>query len=229
MADVDWYRNETWSPDIEAAYFERLKRARSQRPQYLKIQAQHLAQRHPEVALRLIDKYFETGDDFFVMSAYETQAEALLALGNVDGAIERYKLSLERQRSHPQVQSEAYLDLSLLIARLGRRDLYDFAIDLLEQRKPAPVFNMSRFKLHAALALISSDQGDLDIASEHARVALANAHATHSGMRYHPDVGLVGNRYSEVQTKLQGIAGRSRRGGATVISLLKSAFTRKKP
>jgi len=56
----DWYRNEAWNPDIEKAFFEKLSRARSQRDQYLAIQAIELAPHLPHAALKLVDHYFET-------------------------------------------------------------------------------------------------------------------------------------------------------------------------
>jgi hypothetical protein len=38
MAEV-WFRNKTWSPEIEANFFKKLRRGRSQGPQNLVIQA----------------------------------------------------------------------------------------------------------------------------------------------------------------------------------------------
>lgn len=56
MARGDWFRNSNWNDAIETAFFAKLRRARS-KAQYLKIQACTLAEKHPEVALRLLDQY----------------------------------------------------------------------------------------------------------------------------------------------------------------------------
>jgi hypothetical protein len=45
MSSDDWYRNQTWSEDIEAAFNAKLARSRSQKAQYLRIQGSILKDR----------------------------------------------------------------------------------------------------------------------------------------------------------------------------------------
>jgi hypothetical protein len=59
----DWYRNTEWSEEIAERFEAQLKRAR-RKARYLRIQACTLAWSDPLVALRLLDRYFDLGDDF---------------------------------------------------------------------------------------------------------------------------------------------------------------------
>jgi hypothetical protein len=55
MGSEDWYRNQEWNQEIEESFFEKLKRSRSQKAQYLLIQAYYLVESHPDVVLRLAE------------------------------------------------------------------------------------------------------------------------------------------------------------------------------
>ena len=57
-----WFASTTWSDSIAAAFEERLRRARL-KSQYLRIQANCLTTSHPEVALKLLKRYFAMGDN----------------------------------------------------------------------------------------------------------------------------------------------------------------------
>ena len=96
MSKHDWYRNTCWNSDIEAAFFAKLKRARD-KSQYLRIQAAIVSKAHPEVALRLLDAYFELGNDFDYASAYGLRAEIYQRHGNVELAITNFEAALKRE------------------------------------------------------------------------------------------------------------------------------------
>lgn len=79
-----WYRNERWNPAVQQDFFNRLSRSRTQRDQYLVIQALTIAEAEPEVALRLVELYFETKRSVFEdLRALLASAKAYKSLGSV--------------------------------------------------------------------------------------------------------------------------------------------------
>ncbi len=96
MSHGDWFRNTSWDPEIENAFFKKLARARD-KCQYLRIQASTLASRCPEVALRLLDKYFALGEHFDIAQAHVDRATAFLHLNQLDSAILAYEAALARE------------------------------------------------------------------------------------------------------------------------------------
>ena len=134
MGRSDWYRNVEWNSQIEAHFFAKLDRARDQ-AQYLKLQAGILANRQPRVAIRLLDHYFalksRSGNEkasfharFFDAAAYTHQAEAHLALGEEQLAIEALERAIAREAEFPKLRTGAGLTLAFLIATRHRRELY---------------------------------------------------------------------------------------------------------
>lgn len=196
MSD-DWFRNETWDEAIAKRFHEKLRRAR-QKEQYLRIQACTLARTHPEVALELLDQYFALPDDFDHAQAHVDRASALLALDRVEEAVESYEAALAREAEFPNLKTQAYLDLPYLIATHGIKSRNDRAAALLEEHKERLTFPVDHFRWHAAQALISAAGRDTSKAKVHAKLALEAAARDHSGFRYHPTIGLVGNKYDDL-------------------------------
>ncbi len=106
MADDEWYRNKSWDADIANAFESKLKRAR-RKSQYLRIQSSYLASSHPEIALDLLERYFQQGEDFDHAQAYVHRAEAYLALGGVEDAFTAYEAALRREAEFPNLRTGA--------------------------------------------------------------------------------------------------------------------------
>jgi len=66
--------------------------------------------------LRLLERYFASGEHFDMAQAHVDRATAYLSLGQVDSAVLAYEAALAREATHPNVQTQAYLELPFLIA-----------------------------------------------------------------------------------------------------------------
>ena len=205
MARDDWFRHTEWNAEIEAAFFEKLRRARDKQ-QYLRIQAGTIARHHPQVALRLLDKYFELGDHFDQAQAHVDRASAYLALGDIESAIAALETALAREQQYPKLLTQAYLDLPFLIASRRISSRYKRALQLLRQHSGRLMLPVDHFRWQAAHALILSAHGQASVARQHAQRALETATLDHSGLRYHPSLGLVGNQYEEIREQLSAVA-----------------------
>lgn len=204
MADDDWYRNKEWNAQIEVAFNEKLRRAR-RKEQYLRIQACILAPTHPNVALRLLDEYFKLKDDFDHAQAHVDRATAYLALGQLDHAAKAYEAALAKELEGRGVLTRAYIDYPFLIACNGLKELYERCLVLLETHQERLTFPVDHFKWHASRALVLSAQGKSTEAREDACAALNAASKEHSGFRYHPNIGLVGRKYEDIQNNLEDL------------------------
>jgi tetratricopeptide (TPR) repeat protein len=198
----DWFRNRIWDEAIERRFNEKLHRAR-RKAQYLRIQAGMLARSHPEVALKLLDRYFSLDDKLDHAQAHVDRARAWLSLGRTNDAIESYKAALAREVEFPNSLTMAFLDLPYIIATRRVRDRYKDARELLGKYQTRLMFPVDHFRWNAAQALIAAECSEVADAREHAQKALAAANLEHSGFRYHAGVGLVTDQYDGVIESLK--------------------------
>jgi tetratricopeptide (TPR) repeat protein len=205
MSSHDWYRCTEWNEEIAERFEVRLKRA-TQKAQYLRIQACMLARSHPEVALRLLDRYFELGEAFDHAQAYVDRATAYRSLGQLDSAVTSYEQALRREAEFPNVRTQAYLELPLLIATTPLPDRFEQALSILDQSEDRPTFPVEVFSWNAAYALILLARSQRSDASPYAQAALNTAVAEKSGLQHHQALGLVGDRYPELIQELGRIA-----------------------
>ncbi len=203
MADEDWYRNEKWNKRIKEAFFAKLNRARSQRDQYLVIQAHYLEKHYPEITLELIELYFATRKDKFDdVRAYWAQASAYKTMKQYEQMIQAYKKVFRRETEFPRHTTSAYVEFPYLVASKKIFSEYDFALDILSKRAEDCKFPLSFYKWNAAHALIAFDQGRTDDALMYAKKAIEFAEVKKSWFRYHPNSGLVGKEHKLVIKQL---------------------------
>lgn len=191
MARDDWFRNSDWNEAIEAAFESKLKRAKAT-DQYLKIQAMNLVGTHPDITLRLIDRYFAQERRTFDSSAFMIRAEALLSLERLEESLDAYELALNREAEFPNSKSESFVDYPLLVATRQVRERYQRALGTLKERADDLAFPISKFKWNLAAALIHQDLGELDKARAYAQAAIEAAKLEKSGFKKHQSLGLVG-------------------------------------
>lgn len=203
-----WYSNTTWNEEIEAAFFERLKRARYHKPHYLRLQARTLTRTHPQVALRLLDLYFNTGQQTaFLALAHVDRANAYIALGQIDAAIAALQTALAREVVFPNVATRACFQLPKLVVIELRRDLYPRAREILDDASSRIAFPVDKYEHYGARALLLHDLHHFESAREYAELALEAAALDHSGIPRHPDVGLVTDIENDFHTRLCRVAG----------------------
>lgn len=191
MSSDDWYRNKDWNESIAEQFYLKLKRARSQRDQYLVIQALTLSEKHPKISLRLVDEYFESRkDQFDDVRALLARANSFIALSDIERCIATFKEVLERERDFPNHQTGVYLDYPYLVATKKIENEYSDALDVLNEHFDRLTFPLDHYKWHASKALINNDGTEAQKALEAAKVKT-------SGFRFHQDVGLVGKEHEK--------------------------------
>lgn len=209
MSRDDWFRNETWNPEVAAAFDAKLGRARN-KTQYLRIQAGHLSSTQPDAALALIDRYFELGGDIDIASAYAIRAAAHVSAGRIDKAVASYEDALTREQQFPNMRTRTFIDLPKLIVDFRLNEKYDRALEILENNKSELAFPVDRYIWAGAKALILNELGQTAEAQMLAKTALGAASTTDSGFRYHPQIGLVKSTEDPFGTRLTSLAdGRS--------------------
>jgi len=206
MAPEKWFCNEEWNLTIEEHFFKKLRRARD-KAQYLKIQAGCLCKKHPQVALALLEKFFALdGNSIFRADAFLHQAEVHLSLGDKRKALESFQKALQRQREFPNVITPAWSEYGLLVATEKMSELFDDALKVLQEHKTGLLFPIEQFLWYGIYALITDARGERQAAKEYAAKALHISGLTHSGLRYHPKLGLVEARYESLKATLRWLA-----------------------
>jgi tetratricopeptide (TPR) repeat protein len=214
MAKDDWFRRTTWTDQDRDEFQARLARSRgaANKAQYLRIQAYHLAEaREYEVALELLEQLLKEYPEAFELEAvYDLQARCFIGLDNIDKAIEAYHSCFEFQKLYPHERTHAKLDYCWLIAINKISHLYAEVEPLLKkyQSSISLSFPIQLFKLAATRALIAEEEGRLEYAAMFIKHAMNAAQQNNSGLRYHPNLGLVGEIPREVAQRLAAIERR---------------------
>ncbi|WP_421705218.1 hypothetical protein [Alloalcanivorax xenomutans] len=158
MSSDDWYRNTDWNESIEEHFYSKLKRARTQRDQYVVIQAITLVEQHPEVSLRLVDECFEARkDNFDGAGSLLARANAFIALYDLERGVTTYKEILKREREFPNLQAGTYLDYPYLVATQKIERECASALDVPDEHVDRLPFPLDYYKWHASKALTNND------------------------------------------------------------------------
>ncbi len=213
MGRDDWYRRATWSAADREAFLARLKRTRStgNRAQYLLIQAKCLRKTKDEqlvrAALELVELMLrDYPEKIFLARAQYERAECLLTLGNVGDALESYRQALAVEREFPNVRTGAALRFGWTVVERRLETLYEEALTALEHYGTSLALANERYVFNAIVALINAAWGHTEQAKRNAQAALRAALETHSGLQYHPEVGLVTDTGGPVYDRLRELA-----------------------
>ncbi|MBN1908765.1 MAG: hypothetical protein JW818_03415 [Pirellulales bacterium] len=213
MADESWYRRKTWTPEDEAAFFARLKRSRGgfHKAQYCRIQAYELQDVGLyKVALMLLDHIMANWpEDAQQAAVFHQKAVCLERLGETADAILAYRLAFDAQRAMPSMLTNAHLDYAWLVATNPFPECFDEALTVLDEFQTHLSFPLEEFLAAAARAIILDAKGDSKASGRHAANALQAAEKTHSGFRYHDNLGLVKNMPPDLRERLEQLAARS--------------------
>jgi tetratricopeptide (TPR) repeat protein len=205
MARHDWYRNTEWNAQVSQEFEAKLARAR-RKEQYLRIQACTLAPIHPHVALSLLERYFALPEQVDAAQAHVDRATAFLAQEQIDAALSAYESALAREAEFPNLLTHAYLNLPFEIATRKLTERFPQAIKLLEEHKDRLMFAVDFFMWNSSQAIIAYELGQRIRSREYAKAALKAAERDNSGLRYHPDVGLVIGQFSETHARMRRLS-----------------------
>ena len=114
-------------------------------------------------------------------------------------------MAVDRQR--PNVQSNAWLRFGWVVVRRKLTSLYSEADGALDEFATVMPFPYERYRYHSIRAVVAAQKGHASRARAEARLALAAAGAAHSGLPYHPNLGLVGDAPDEMRDQLETLAG----------------------
>jgi tetratricopeptide (TPR) repeat protein len=195
VSDNDWFRNEVWSSSVEERFEQRLRRAR-RKDEYLRLQAYHLLASHPEVALQLAERCLALNSRYSPAPVLDVRAKALANLGRVEEAVEGYEQVLACEASRPNTMTNAFADMAELVVVHDLRHHYERVLSVLDTHADRLVFPALRFVHYACRGVIFFRRNELALAHQEAKAALAEASQQRSGLTYHPNTGLVGDRYA---------------------------------
>jgi tetratricopeptide (TPR) repeat protein len=189
----NWFDSPDWSPAAQAAFEEKLRRARN-KGEYLRTKGAALVeagdrerrQAGRELLLRLVHDYPET---LTLAWAHEFIADAYAEDGNDAEAERHYREALATQERRPGVRGYAGVKLADLITRTRHREKYKEADALVDAFDP--LFKIDHFRVFTVRARLAAERGDAEEAGSYARVALDLETDKRSQLPRHPDVGHV--------------------------------------
>ena len=207
----DWFRKVSWTPEDQDDFWSHHRRARkSGKAQYLRIQAGHLVgTRKPslrEPALVLLNLLIaEFPEPAQLACAHSQRAEIHALDGRWNEAIADFRATLAQERAFPKVRSNAWLDFGWFAVQTERPELYDEVSEVLRERQVDALFPIDRFRMNSIRSVIAWHRGEVAEARLFAGNALREAERSHSGLRFHSELGLVSEAYRSMLDQLHRI------------------------
>ncbi len=208
----DWFRKRSWTPEDQADFWRRHRRCRSDydRAQFLSIQAFHLAETRQrelmEAAMKLLNLMIaEFPEPSQLSCAHVERGDIFLQRGRVDEALAEYRKAIAQERVHPEARTQCWLSFGWTAVMHHRTELYHEAERILSEREAEAMFPVNFYRLHAIRSIICQSRGDINTARAHAEAALREASKTHSGFRYHPNLGLVTSYNGDIRRLLEEV------------------------
>jgi tetratricopeptide (TPR) repeat protein len=159
-------------------------------------------------ALELAERALqEQAGDTFLSQAHYTIGQCLRTLRRFDEALSAYRLAFEARRSRRGMGNLAHLDFAWLVLEAERADLYDEALQVLDEFEgPGEMFPANAYRNESVRALMWARKGDRDRAATHAKKAIAASSASASPFRHHRQLGLVKEIDLDLQSRLLALA-----------------------
>lgn len=213
MSNPEWYRQTKWTSEIATAFEERLAKSRSQRGEYLRIQAITLADTLEPAnaipAIELARRRLEHEESVLhAAQMHAVIAQAFTTLGKIPEALESYRRSVALENARRNVRGHHYIDFAWFAATYKLAEHYDEVLETMERNMTESdlVFPATQYRYFGALAMISSDLGDDQNAKRMALNALAAAAKEKGPFQRHPLLGLVLGRRDKIRRRLERIA-----------------------
>ncbi len=201
MAKDDWYRGPIWDLATREHFEQKLRRARTQRAQYLRIKGYELTQADDRsvwaagrgLLQRVLDEHPD--DELWVIEAHHDLGWSFAREGAYTEAAHHYEesLALQRQRGG-SVDPGTRLTLAELIVDAGWEHRYQEAVDLLGDfisSRLAGLFPIEQFRVLLVEARIAERLGKADVARRDAEQALELLAKNESVLPRHPGVGVI--------------------------------------
>lgn len=202
----DWYRSTDWASDTRETFFAKLARSRTQRDQYIVIQALTLASEVPEATLELIELYFETRtDDFHDGRAENARMQALMALGRHDDVANSMRAALAFDAANDSLKTGTAMEYITYVVTHRLVDRFKDLEGLLGDTAPHFLMPREGYGWYAAKAVIADHKGAVDEARLFASAALKQADRTTSDLPGHPGLGLVTEKSGALWDWLHGV------------------------
>lgn len=213
MADLDWYRQESWDHEAASNFEMRLSRARGQRGEYLRIQALTLADtnrtENAGPAIQLAKRHLEQQPEgIFAAQMHSVMARAHAMLNDNDSALVAYRDAVRLEHARPNVRGYHYLEFAWFVATNSISNLYDEVLTAVANNKVETdlIFPANQYRYFASLALLAADTDDMATARRMAENALKATSADTGPFWRLPVLGIFSSKKDIHWQRLQKLA-----------------------